>query len=49
TSFSMSINFAASFNMSLMHHITGIISTEAHVFNNDSRGGSLCIKYNHIS
>ena len=39
TSFPMPINLGASFNMSLVHRIATVISTEARAFNNDGRAG----------
>ena len=39
TSFPMPINLAASFNMSLVHRVAGVISTEARAFNNEGRAG----------
>jgi xylan 1,4-beta-xylosidase len=39
TSFPMPINLGATFNMSLVHSIAGIISTEARAFNNGGRAG----------
>jgi beta-D-xylosidase 4 len=39
TSFPMPINIGASFNMSLVHRIASIISTEARAFNNEGRAG----------
>jgi beta-D-xylosidase 4 len=39
TSFPMPINLGASFNMSLVHHMAEVISTEARAFNNEGRAG----------
>ncbi len=39
TSFTMPINFGASFNTSLVHSMANVISTEARAFNNDGRAG----------
>ena len=39
TSFPMPINFGASFNTSLVHSMTTVISTEARAFNNEGRAG----------
>ena len=39
TSFPMPINLGASFNLSLVYHIAGVISTEARAFNNEGRAG----------
>ena len=39
TSFPMPINLGATFNMSLVHRIATVISTEARAFSNDGRAG----------
>ncbi|CAF1484956.1 unnamed protein product [Didymodactylos carnosus] len=39
TSFPMPINLGATFNMSLVHHMGDVISTEARAFNNEGRAG----------
>ena len=39
TSFPMPINLGASFNLSLVHQMASIISTEARAFNNEGRAG----------
>ena len=39
TSFPMPINLGATFNMSLVHHMADVISTEARAFNNEGRAG----------
>lgn len=39
TSFPMPINLGASFNMSLVHSMASVISTEARAFNNDGCAG----------
>ena len=39
TSFPMPINLAATFNMSLVHRVASVISTEARAFNNEGRAG----------
>jgi beta-D-xylosidase 4 len=39
TSFPMPINLGASFNMTLVHHIATVISTEARAFNNGGQAG----------
>ena len=39
TSFPMPINLGATFNMSLVHRMASVISTEARAFNNEGRAG----------
>jgi beta-glucosidase-like glycosyl hydrolase len=39
TSFPMPINLGASFNMTLVHRMATVISTETRAFNNDGRAG----------
>ena len=39
TSFPMPINLGAAFNMSLVHRMASVISTEARAFNNEGRAG----------
>ena len=39
TSFPMPINLGATFNLSLIHRIAAVISTEARAFNNEGRAG----------
>ena len=42
----MTINLAATFNMSLVHAMATVISTEVRAFNNEDQAGLVCFTPN---